>query len=133
MRWAGPWRKPRTRRVFNFEFSIAQKGPAVQATRAQADRVLYRAAIRRRLENQPGLWIFQQAADDLILDGMRVAGAITQSGIRFSATTVVLTAGTFLNGLIHVGLERHPGGRAGDAPAISLAARLQELPFRGDG
>jgi tRNA uridine 5-carboxymethylaminomethyl modification enzyme len=110
-----------------FRILNRSKGPAVQATRAQADRVLYRAAIRRRLENQPGLWIFQQAADDLILDGMRVAGAITQSGIRFSASTVVLTAGTFLNGLIHVGLERHPGGRAGDAPAISLAARLKEL------
>jgi tRNA uridine 5-carboxymethylaminomethyl modification enzyme len=103
------------------------KGPAVQATRAQADRALYRAAIRSRLENQPGLWIFQQAADDLLLEGTRVTGAVTQSGIRFSADTVVLTAGTFLNGLIHVGLEHHPGGRAGDAPAISLAARLKEL------
>lgn len=103
------------------------KGPAVQATRAQADRALYRAAIRRRLENQPGLWIFQQAVDDLVLDGARVAGAVTQSGVRFSGTTVVLTAGTFLNGLIHVGLERHAGGRAGDAPATSLAARLKEL------
>jgi len=110
-----------------FRILNRSKGPAVQATRAQADRSLYRAAIRRRLENQPGLWIFQQAADDLILEGGRVAGAITQSGIRFRATSVVLTAGTFLNGLIHVGLERHPGGRAGDAPAISLAARLKEL------
>jgi tRNA uridine 5-carboxymethylaminomethyl modification enzyme len=110
-----------------FRILNGSKGPAVQATRAQADRVLYRAAIRRRLENQPGLRIFQQAVDDLILDGDRVAGAITQSGIRFTATTVVLTAGTFLNGLIHVGLENHPGGRAGDAPALSLAARLKEL------
>jgi tRNA uridine 5-carboxymethylaminomethyl modification enzyme len=110
-----------------FRILNRSKGPAVQATRAQADRALYRAAIRKRLENQPGLWIFQQAVDDLILDGGRVAGAITQSGIRFEATTVVLTAGTFLNGLIHVGLQNHPGGRAGDAPALTLAARLKEL------
>ena len=110
-----------------FRILNRSKGPAVQATRAQADRALYRAAIRRRLENQPGLWIFQQAVDDLILEGDRVAGAITQTGIRFSATTVVLTAGTFLNGLIHVGLQRHPGGRAGDPPALTLAARLKEL------
>lgn len=110
-----------------FRILNRSKGPAVQATRAQADRALYRAAIRRRLENQPGLWIFQQPADDLLLHGSRVVGAVTQSGIRFCATTVVLTAGTFLNGLIHVGLEHHPGGRAGDAPAISLAARLKEL------
>jgi len=110
-----------------FRILNRSKGPAVQATRAQADRALYRGAIRRRLENQPNLWIFQQAVDDLILDGARVAGAVTQSGVRFSATTVVLTAGTFLNGLIHVGLENHPGGRAGDPPALSLAARLKEL------
>ncbi len=110
-----------------FRILNRSKGPAVQATRAQADRALYRAAIRRRLENQPGLWIFQQSADDLILDGNRVAGAVTQSGIRFSATTVVLTAGTFLNGRIHVGLQNHAGGRAGDPPALSLAARLKEL------
>jgi tRNA uridine 5-carboxymethylaminomethyl modification enzyme len=103
------------------------KGPAVQATRAQADRALYRAAIRRRLENQPNLQIFQQSVDDLILEGDRIAGAITESGIRFMAKTVVLTAGTFLNGLIHVGLENRPGGRAGDAPALSLAARLKDL------
>jgi tRNA uridine 5-carboxymethylaminomethyl modification enzyme len=110
-----------------FRILNRSKGPAVQATRAQADRNLYRAAIRSRLESQPNLWIFQQAIDDLILDGDRVAGAVTQSGIRFSATTVVLTAGTFLNGLIHVGMQHHPGGRAGDAPAVSLAARLKEL------
>jgi tRNA uridine 5-carboxymethylaminomethyl modification enzyme len=110
-----------------FRILNSSKGPAVQATRAQADRALYRAAIRRRLENQPNLQIFQQAVDDLILDGDRVAGAITESGIRFMATTVVLTAGTFLNGLIHVGLENRPGGRAGDAPALSLAARLKDL------
>jgi len=103
------------------------KGPAVQATRAQADRVLYRAAIRRRLENQPGLQVFQQPVDDLILEGDRVVGVVTQSGIRFRARCIVLTTGTFLNGLIHIGLERHAGGRAGDAPAISLAARLKEL------
>ena len=115
--------------VAGIQFRIlnGSKGPAVQATRAQADRALYRAAIRSRLENQPGLWIFQQPVDDLILSGDRVTGAVTQSGIRFNATTVVLTAGTFLNGLIHVGLEHHPGGRAGDAPALSLAARLKEL------
>jgi len=113
-----------------FRILNGSKGPAVQATRAQADRALYRAAIRRRLENQPGLWIFQQPVDDLIVAGDRVTGAVTQSGIRFSATTVVLTAGTFLNGLIHVGLENHPGGRAGDAPALSLAARLRELAPR---
>ena len=110
-----------------FRILNRSKGPAVQATRAQADRALYRAAVRRRLENQPGLWIFQQAVDDLILEGGRVVGAITQSGVRFRARAVVLTAGTFLNGLIHVGLQRHPGGRAGDAPAASLALRLQEL------
>jgi len=110
-----------------FRILNRSKGPAVQATRAQADRVLYRAAIRRRLENQPGLRIFQQSADDLILEGTRVVGVVTESGIRLRARTVVLTAGTFLNGLIHVGLEHHAGGRAGDAPAISLAARLKEL------
>jgi len=110
-----------------FRILNRSKGPAVQATRAQADRALYRAAIRRRLENQPGLWIFQQAVDDLIVQGSRVTGAVTASGVRFFATTVILTAGTFLNGLIHVGLKRQPGGRAGDAPANSLAARLKEL------
>ena len=110
-----------------FRILNRSKGPAVQATRAQADRALYRAAIRRRLENQPGLWIFQQAVDDLLLEGSRVSGAITQSGIRFCASTVILTAGTFLNGLLHVGLQRHPGGRAGDAPALRLAARLKDL------
>ncbi|SPE32901.1 glucose-inhibited cell-division protein [Burkholderiales bacterium] len=110
-----------------FRILNRSKGPAVQATRAQADRARYRAAIRRRMENQPGLWIFQQAVDDLLIEGDRVVGALTQSGIGFRAATVVLTAGTFLNGLIHVGLQHHPGGRAGDAPAISLAARLKEL------
>jgi tRNA uridine 5-carboxymethylaminomethyl modification enzyme len=105
----------------------ASKGPAVRATRAQADRVLYRAAIRRRLETQPNLWIFQQAVDDLILDGDRVAGAITAIGARFLGRAVVLTAGTFLGGLVHVGLASYRAGRAGDPPALSLAARLREL------
>ena len=103
------------------------KGPAVRATRAQADRVLYRQAIRRRLENQPNLLLFQQAVDDLMLDGERVVGAITQSGIRFRGRAVVLTAGTFLNGLVHIGLSSYAAGRAGDPPSISLAARLREL------
>ena len=105
----------------------ASKGPAVRATRAQADRVLYRAAIRRRLESQPNLWIFQQAVDDLILEGDRVAGAVTAIGARFMARTVVLTAGTFLGGLVHVGLQNYRAGRAGDPPSLSLAARLRDL------
>jgi len=105
----------------------ASKGPAVRATRAQADRVLYRAAIRRRLESQPNLWIFQSAVDDLIVDGDRVAGAVTATGVRFRGTSVVLTTGTFLGGLVHVGLERHQAGRAGDPASLSLAARLREL------
>ena len=110
-----------------FRILNRSKGPAVRATRAQADRVLYRKAIRRRLENQPNLWLFQQAVDDLLVEGERVAGAVTQSGIRFRATAVVLTAGTFLNGLIHIGLQNFSAGRAGDPPSISLAARLKEL------
>ena len=109
----------------------ASKGPAVRATRAQADRVLYRAAIRQRLENQPNLWLFQQAVDDLILDETngtpRVTGAVTQVGLRFYADAVVLTAGTFLAGKIHVGMRNYAAGRAGDPPAITLAARLREL------
>ncbi len=110
-----------------FRILNASKGPAVRATRAQADRVLYRAAIRRRLENQPNLDIFQQAVDDLMLEGDRVTGAVTQVGIRFAASAVVLTAGTFLDGRIHVGLENHSAGRAGDPPAVRLSARLKEL------
>ena len=110
-----------------FRILNSSKGPAVRATRAQADRVLYKAAIRRRLENQPGLWLFQQAVDDLMVEGDRVVGAVTQVGIRFRARTVVLTAGTFLDGRIHVGLQNHSGGRAGDPPAVSLSARLKEL------
>ena len=110
-----------------FRILNASKGPAVRATRAQADRVLYRKAIRERLENQPNLWLFQQAVDDLMLEGDRVVGAVTQIGLRFRSRTVVLTAGTFLNGLVHVGLQNYPAGRAGDPPAVSLGMRLQEL------
>jgi tRNA uridine 5-carboxymethylaminomethyl modification enzyme len=105
----------------------SSKGPAVRATRAQADRVLYKAAIRRMLENQPNLWLFQQAVDDLMVEGDRVVGAVTQVGVRFRSKTVVLTAGTFLDGKIHVGLNNYAAGRAGDPPAISLSARLKEL------
>ncbi|BAO82038.1 NAD/FAD-utilizing enzyme apparently involved in cell division [Serpentinimonas raichei] len=114
-----------------FRILNSSKGPAVRATRAQADRLLYKAAIRQQLENQPNLTLFQQAVDDLLLDadasGARVAGAVTQTGIRFRARAVVLTAGTFLDGKIHIGLQNHPGGRAGDAPAQRLSARLKEL------
>ncbi len=110
-----------------FRILNRSKGPAVRATRAQADRILYKAAIRRRLENQQNLWLFQGACDDLILAGERVAGVVTQVGVRFNARAVVLTAGTFLDGRIHVGLENHSAGRAGDPPAISLSARLKEL------
>lgn len=110
-----------------FRILNGSKGPAVRATRAQADRVLYKAAIRRRLENQAGLTLFQQAVDDLMVEGDRVVGAITQVGIRFRGRAVVLTAGTFLDGKIHVGLQNHAGGRAGDPPAVSLSARLKEL------
>ncbi|MBB3640608.1 tRNA uridine-5-carboxymethylaminomethyl(34) synthesis enzyme MnmG [Variovorax atrisoli] len=110
-----------------FRILNSSKGPAVRATRAQADRVLYKAAIRRRLENQPNLSLFQQAVDDLMVEGDRVVGAVTQVGIAFSARTVVLTAGTFLDGRIHVGLDNYQAGRAGDPPAVSLSARLKEL------
>ena len=103
------------------------KGPAVRATRAQADRVLYRAVMRGRLENQPNLWLFQQAVDDVQVQGGRAVGVVTQMGLAFEARAVVLTAGTFLNGRIHIGLDNYAGGRAGDAPSISLAARLREL------
>jgi len=110
-----------------FRILNSSKGPAVRATRAQADRVLYRAAIRRRLEDQPNLWLFQQAVDDLCIRDGRIAGVVTQVGIRFLSDRVVLTAGTFLNGRVHVGLQNHPGGRAGDAPAVLLSERLHEL------
>ena len=115
--------------VAGIQFRIlnSSKGPAVRATRAQADRIRYKAAIRHRLENQPNLCLFQQAVDDLVVDGDRVVGAVTQAGIRFRARAVVLTAGTFLDGKIHVGLDNYAGGRAGDPPAVSLSARLKEL------
>ncbi|MBU2225775.1 MAG: tRNA uridine-5-carboxymethylaminomethyl(34) synthesis enzyme MnmG, partial [Gammaproteobacteria bacterium] len=108
----------------------SSKGPAVRATRAQADRQLYRAAIRTTLENQPNLQIFQQACDDLIVENHQVCGVVTQMGLKFSAKTVVLTVGTFLGGQIHIGLENYSGGRAGDPPSIALARRLRDLPFR---
>ena len=110
-----------------FRILNSSKGPAVRATRAQADRILYKKAIRGRLENQPNLSLFQQAVDDLIVEGDRVVGAVTQVGIRFRGRAVVLTAGTFLDGKIHVGLNNYSAGRAGDPPAISLSARLKEL------
>jgi tRNA uridine 5-carboxymethylaminomethyl modification enzyme len=110
-----------------FRILNSSKGPAVRATRAQADRILYRRAIRSRLENQPNLTLFQQAVDDLVLEGDRVAGVATELGVRFSSRTVVLTTGTFLSGLVHVGLSSYRAGRAGDPPSISLASRLREL------
>jgi tRNA uridine 5-carboxymethylaminomethyl modification enzyme len=110
-----------------FRILNGSKGPAVRATRAQADRVLYKAAIRHRLENQPSLWLFQAAVDDLVVEGGRVTGALTQAGVRFGARAVVLTAGTFLDGRIHVGLQNFSAGRAGDPPALTLSARLKEL------
>ncbi len=114
-----------------FRILNSSKGPAVRATRAQADRILYKAAVRHKLENQQNLWLFQQAVDDIILEGgsesPRAAGVVTQIGLRFKSKSVVLTAGTFLGGLIHVGLQNYSAGRAGDPPAISLAARLREI------
>ena len=110
-----------------FRILNSSKGPAVRATRAQADRILYKQAIRSRLENQPNLWLFQQAVDDLMMEGDRVVGAITQVGIQFRSRAVVLTAGTFLDGKIHVGLNNYSAGRAGDPPAVSLSARLKEM------
>ena len=110
-----------------FRILNSRKGPAVRATRAQADRLLYKKAIRGRLENQPNLRLFQQAVDDLILDGDRVAGVVTQIGLEFSARTVVLTTGTFLSGLVHIGLQNYQAGRAGDPPSVSLAHRLREM------
>jgi tRNA uridine 5-carboxymethylaminomethyl modification enzyme len=113
-----------------FRILNSRKGPAVRATRVQADRVLYKNAVRALLENQPGLDIFQQGVDDLVLKGDRVEGVVTQMGLRFFAPTVVLTTGTFLGGKIHIGLDNHAGGRAGDPPSIALAQRLREMPFR---
>ncbi|NQZ94582.1 MAG: tRNA uridine-5-carboxymethylaminomethyl(34) synthesis enzyme MnmG [Moritella sp.] len=108
----------------------SSKGPAVRATRAQADRLLYKSAVRQKLENQPNLTIFQQSVDDLIIENDRVVGVMTQAGLSFRAKSVVLTVGTFLDGLIHIGLQNYPGGRAGDPASVSLAARLRELPIR---
>lgn len=108
----------------------ASKGPAVRATRAQADRVLYKQKVRSTLENQPNLSIFQQAVDDLIVEGDRVLGVVTQMGLRFTAASIVLTAGTFLAGKIHIGFANYQGGRAGDPPALKLAERMRELPLR---
>ncbi|TBU67315.1 tRNA uridine-5-carboxymethylaminomethyl(34) synthesis enzyme MnmG [Serratia marcescens] len=113
-----------------FRILNASKGPAVRATRAQADRVLYRQAIRTALENQPNLMIFQQPVEDLIVENDRVVGAVTRMGLKFRAKAVVLTVGTFLDGKIHIGLENYSGGRAGDPPSISLSQRLRELPLR---
>lgn len=113
-----------------FRILNASKGPAVRATRAQADRMLYRAAVRELLENQPNLSLFQQEVDDLIVEGETVHGVVTRAGLRFTARAVVLTVGTFLAGKIHVGMVNHQGGRAGDAPSNALAARLRELPLR---
>ncbi len=113
-----------------FRILNASKGPAVRATRAQIDRMLYKIAVRKAIETQSGLKVFQQAVDDLIVRNGLIAGVITQTGIRLFAPTVVLTTGTFLSGLIHIGLSHYPGGRAGDLPAITLSERLRELPFR---
>jgi tRNA uridine 5-carboxymethylaminomethyl modification enzyme len=115
-----------------FRILNARKGPAVRATRAQADRVLYKAAIRTILENQENLAIFQQAVDDLIVENDEIRGVVTNIGLRFYSKTVVLTAGTFLGGKIHIGLDNHSGGRAGDPPSLALAQRLRQLPFRVD-
>lgn len=124
--------KAADRAGIQFRILNASKGPAVRATRAQADRVRYRAAVRAVLESQPNLYLFQQAVDDLIVENDRVAGVVTQSGLRFGAKTVVLTVGTFLGGVIHIGLQRHQGGRAGDPASVALAERLRALPFRVD-
>ena len=113
-----------------FRILNARKGPAVRATRAQADRVLYRQAIRQRVENQPNLSLFQQAVDDLVIENGRVTGIVTHSGLTVDAKSVVLTAGTFLAGRIHVGLDNHEGGRAGDPPSAALARNLHSLSLR---
>ncbi|WP_459782410.1 FAD-dependent oxidoreductase, partial [Photobacterium sp. R1] len=110
----------------------SSKGPAVRATRAQADRALYKAAVREALENQPNLMLFQQAVNDLIVEQDRAVGVVTEMGLKFRARSVVLTVGTFLGGKIHIGLENYSGGRAGDPPSIALADRLRALPFRVD-
>lgn len=124
--------KAADRAGIQFRILNASKGPAVRATRAQADRIRYKAEILQVLESQPNLYLFQQAVDDLIVENDRVAGVVTQSGLRFGAKTVVLTVGTFLGGVIHIGLQRHQGGRAGDPASVALAERLRALPFRVD-
>ncbi|KOO58780.1 tRNA uridine 5-carboxymethylaminomethyl modification protein [Rheinheimera sp. KL1] len=126
----GVMAKATDRAGIQFRTLNSSKGPAVRATRAQADRQLYRAAVRLVLENQPNLKIFQQACDDLIVENDQVCGVVTQMGLKFKARSVVLTVGTFLGGQIHIGLENYSGGRAGDPPSIALARRLRELPFR---
>src|SRR3989344_3027028 len=113
-----------------FRILNARKGPAVRATRAQADRALYKAAVRALLEDQPNLTLFQQSVEDLLVEGERVVGVVTAMGVKICARSVVLTTGTFLGGLIHIGLTHYQGGRAGDPPSNALAARLRELPFR---
>jgi tRNA uridine 5-carboxymethylaminomethyl modification enzyme len=124
--------KAADRAGIQFRILNASKGPAVRATRAQADRTLYKGVVRQALENQPHLSLFQQMASDLIVENDRVVGVVTQMGLKFRARTVVLTAGTFLGGRIHIGLENYEGGRAGDSPSNALANRLRELPFRVD-
>ncbi len=126
----GAMAKATDRGGIQFRVLNSRKGPAVRATRAQADRVLYKAAVREILENQENLQIFQQAVDDLIVEGDTVRGVVTQMGLKFFAPSVVLTTGTFLGGRIHIGLENYSGGRAGDPPSIALADRLRELPLR---
>ena len=115
-----------------FRILNASKGPAVRATRAQADRVLYKNAVRQVLENTPNLSLFQQAVDDLIVENDQVVGVVTQMGLKFKAKSVVLTVGTFLGGLIHIGMENYQGGRAGDPPSNALSQRLRALPFKVD-
>ena len=115
-----------------FRILNARKGPAVRATRAQTDRILYKNAIREILESQSNLFIFQQSVDNLLIEGGRVTGAVTQMGLTFFAPCIVLTTGTFLGGKIHIGLENQSGGRAGESPSTALARRLRELPFRVD-
>jgi len=114
----------------HFRILNGSKGPAVRATRAQADRSLYRSAVRQALESQPNLTLFQQAVADLVVEHNRVAGVVTQIGLRFAAPCVVLTVGTFLAGRIHIGLDNHEGGRMGDPPANELASRLRDMAFR---
>jgi len=128
----GVMAKAADRGGIQFRILNASKGPAVRATRAQADRVRYKAAVRETLESQDNLYLFQQTVDDLVVENDRVVGVVTQVGLRFSAQVVILTVGTFLGGLIHIGMKNHRGGRAGDPASIGLAERLRALPFRVD-